>query len=247
VLADGTHILVVGAAQTFTGGGQQVFALARLNIGNGSLDSGFGTGGEVSYNFADHIPSTIEGVSVASDFAELPDGRLMVCGSWFSSSGSSDDFVCMQFLADGTPDPAFAPALIPFNLGGGFHDYAFRVRRDAQGRFVVAGVAQVAVVTYGDTYNYNCAIVRLTANGQLDPSFGVEGRVLIDSRFASNDINPDYDNGCFGLLLQPDGKIVAAGWDAIGTVTQGANTLPDTLIKVVRLIGDTIFDDRFGN
>ena len=38
--------------------------------------------------------------------------------------------------------------------------------------------------------------------------------------------DPDYDNGCYGLLLQADGGIVVASWMATDTYMSGANLHP---------------------
>ena len=225
VLSDGTHILVVGGATTVAGG-RRSFALVRLNIADGSLDSGFGTGGKATYDFA-----ASAGDSSATDFAELADGRLMVCGGILANQPSNYDFACMRFLANGTPDMAFVPAVIPFDIGGDFNDFVYRVKRDTQGRFVLAGSARVA------TNNADCSLARITPNGQLDPSFGVGGRTTYDGRLTA--IDTDRDNGCAGLVLQPDGRIVAMGYAVID-----ASFHRD--FEVVRIVGDTIFADGFG-
>ena len=84
--------------------------------------------------------------------------------------------------------------------------------------------------------NADCAMARITPDGQLDASFGNGGRATYDSRVSNTDM--DRANGCFGLALQTDGKILAAGYadvDANG----------DYGIEVVRIIGDTIFANGF--
>jgi len=45
-------------------------------------------------------------------------------------------------------------------------------------------------------------------------------------------------NDCNAIVLQPDGKIVVAGDVAI-------DATPDFDVQVIRMIGDTIFDDTF--
>jgi uncharacterized delta-60 repeat protein len=235
-LAHGAHILVVGTADT-TGSGQRIFALARLNALDGSLDTNFGTAGLSTYNLTDHLPATVAGDSIAADFSELPDGRLMVCGWVVLTSASNEDMVCMRFLANGSPDPLFSPALIPFNFGGSNTDLAFRMRRDTLGRFVLAGIASVGTAPTPTGLNFNCVLARLTGVGQLDTGFGTDGRITIDSRATAAD--PERDNGCFDVALQPDGKIVAAGWAVVDDSLH-------TDIEVARMIGDTIFADGFG-
>ena len=51
-------------------------------------------------------------------------------------------------------------------------------------------------------------------------------------------VGVDRSNGASGLVLQPDGKIVMAGF----ADTDGAGNFE---FEVVRVIGDTIFEDGF--
>ena len=223
-LVDGQHILAVGGANTTPGGTNLDFALARLDD-HGNLDTSFGVGGQVTYGF--DIGGDL--TDVATDFAELPDGKLLVCGEALSNNPDNFDFACMRFLADGIPDPAFAPVLVPFDRGGGMNDISFAMRRDSQGRFLLAGSAERA------TGNSDFAIARLTADGALDPSFGRNG---IATFLSYSLFGTDYDNQATGLVIQPDDKIIVAGYatvDAIG----------NQQFQVLRMIGDTVFADNF--
>jgi uncharacterized delta-60 repeat protein len=223
-LADGQHILAVGGANTTPGSGNFDFALARLDD-HGTLDTSFGVGGKVTYGF--DVGGSL--ADVATDFVELPDGRLLVCGEVLSNNPSNYDFGCMRFLADGTPDAAFAPVLVPFDRGGELTDIPFALRRDSQGRFLLAGSA-VRVAGNGDF-----AIVRLKADGTLDASFGRNGTTtfLSYSLFGT-----DYDNGATGLVIQPDDKIIVTGYATV-------DALGNQRFEAVRMIGDTVFADNF--
>jgi uncharacterized delta-60 repeat protein len=222
-LADGQHVVVVGGATTASNSTNFDFALARLDD-NGALDSGFGVGGKVTYGF--DIGGNM--ADIAADFIEQPDGKLFVCGEVQVNSPNNYDFACMRFLVDGTPDPAFAPVLVPFDLGGSFFDGALAMRSDNQGRFVLAGTALRA------DSNSDFAVARLTAAGVLDTSFGQNGTTTIGSVI----FGTDRDNAATGVTIQPDGKIVVAGYaniDAAG----------NEQFQVMRLIGDTLFADDF--
>jgi hypothetical protein len=52
-------------------------------------------------------------------------------------------------------------------------------------------------------------LARLKTNGSLDRTFGIGGKV----RTSFGDLN----GGAYGAVLQPDGKIVAAGFQATAT------------------------------
>lgn len=233
-LADGNHILVVGGGSTTTNINPW-FALARLNS-DGSLDAGFGSGGKVLYEF-DLGGSAVAGV--ATDFVELPDGKLMVCGAVYVGVSANADYGCMRFLADGTPDPTFPEVVIPIDLGGDFLDVSTSLQRDARGRFVLAGAARRA------TDNTDFAVVRLSADGALDTSFGNYGVRVIDSLPASGGTDPERNNVASAMLLQPDGTILIAGGAETADIVDPQDS-GEPQFELVRLIGDTIFDDDFG-
>jgi len=217
-LADHQHILVVGFANTATGA-KTLFAMARLKVSDGSLDATFGSGGKATFDF----PFAV-GSSAAFDFSELPDGRVLVCGNVTVNLPINEDTACMRFLANGAPDPSYTPYDIPFDLGGSFDDGSVRMQRDAQGRFLLAGYASSSF-----DGSRQCTVVRLTAAGTLDPTFGNGGRLTPSSAL---------NNDCNAIVLQPDGKIVVAGDVAI-------DATPNFDVQVIRLIGDTIFADAF--
>jgi uncharacterized delta-60 repeat protein len=224
-LADQSHILVVGGAYTVPGVTNADFALAKFDA-NGNLDPSFGVGGKTTFAF------DVGGGKndAAFDFVELPSGALFVCGTVDANTPSNSDFGCMRFLANGTPDPAFAPVLIPFDLGGDLADIGYRMTQDALGRLLVVGLAD------GPLGDIDFAMARLFPDGTLDASFGVGGTAIYTSSVPPA---PDRVNGATGVLIEPDGRIVVAGLaDSDGS--------SDYEIELVRLIGDTIFDDRFG-
>lgn len=224
-LADGTHILAMGNATTTPEGTNRDFALARLND-NGSLDVTFGVGGKTTYGF--DIGGDLD--DRATDFVELPDGKLMVCGEARANSPFNYDFACMRFLANGVPDPAFSPVLIPFDIGGGFQDAPLRLERDSRGRFLLIGFAERT------TNSVDFAVARLMPEGALDTSFGNGGTMTYDSNPGTT--GGEQANGASGLVVQPDGKIVIAGYaDSDGTGK------PE--FEVIRVIGDTIFENGF--
>ena len=227
-LADG-KLLAVGGAYTVPGTMDADFALLMLND-NGSPDLTFGVGGKRTYAF--NVGG--DNSDIATDFVENPDGTLFVCGQVKANDPYNYDFGCERFLADGTPDPAFTPVLVIFDRGGDFGDTPLRVERDAQGRYLLAGYAERA------TYNYDYGVARLLPSGQLDPSFGIGGKQTFSSTVL---FGTDYDNGAGGLAIQPDGKILIAGHYA--TKSTAPNIYSDYQFEIVRVIGDTIFDNSF--
>ena len=81
------------------------------------------------------------------------------------------------------------------------HDSGWAAVVDDTNRIVVAGEAA--------GHGYRFAIARFNANGTLDTTFGGDGKVLTD-------FTPYYD-GAWGVAIQADGKIVAAGDAGFGS------------------------------
>jgi uncharacterized delta-60 repeat protein len=98
------------------------------------------------------------------------------------------------------------------------------IQRD--GKIVAAGFTQT--FSTGDDF----AVVRFTANGELDQTFGVGGKV-------TTDFLGGWDESV-ALAIQPDGRIVCAGFVFNG-VTQKIES------GIARLKADGSLDTGFGN
>jgi uncharacterized delta-60 repeat protein len=93
-------------------------------------------------------------------------------------------------------------------------------------RIVAVGTASLGGPTY-------FALSRYNTNGSLDTSFGDNGKVITDF-----DANGSAE-GAFAAALQPDGKIIAAGY--VGLVNPGAG-----YFAVARYNPDGSLDPTFG-
>jgi uncharacterized delta-60 repeat protein len=85
--------------------------------------------------------------------------------------------------------------MVTTDFGSGLFDAAATVIPLADGRIVVAGIANGQPADFG--------LARYHSNGSLDSTFGSNGMVVTD-------FNGDEDMG-YWATLQPDGKIVVAG------------------------------------
>lgn len=179
------RIVVVGFA---SGNGGQ-FAVARYNT-DGSLDTSFNGNGRKTTDF-----------SGASDFAfgvaiQPSDGKIVAVGG-AGGLGSGGRIAVVRYNTDGSLDPAFADGgRQSINLTSG-DDRADLVAIQPDGKIVLAGTADY----FGA--NARWAIVRLTADGELDTTFSDDG--IVTTNFTSG-----FD-GAFSVTLQGDGKIVAGG------------------------------------
>lgn len=156
----------------------------------GALDPSFGSGGRVCIDMAAGSQDQGEEIFV------LPDGRLLVAGT------SGGDFALVRLTAEGRPDPTFD--------GDGKATYDFgaaEVLRDAalapDGRIVLVGWRQrPGCPGPGPGIEIDYAILRVTVNGSLDPSFGQGGRVVISNGQVLR---------AEAVVVQPDGAIVVGG------------------------------------
>ena len=189
---NGKIVVAGGAFPLFTFLGN--FEVVRYNP-NGSLDTSFGNGGIVTTNFP-------EG-SYASSVALQADGKVIAAGTVFVDfvigEPSNTDFALARYNSDGTPDTSFGNGGQVSTDFFGMEDDAFSVLIQPDGKIVAVGSANNPA-----TY-YDFAAVRYLSNGTIDTTFGVAGKV-------SNDFGVAGFDRAQSAALQPDGRIVAAGF-----------------------------------
>lgn len=195
------------------------FALARYNS-NGSLDTGFGTGGRVSAN--------VNGIAYA--VAIQPDGKIVVAGEFsFASSNGSDfsDFTLARFNTNGSLDLGFGGSgtgQVATDVGSSTNS-ARNLVLQPNGAIVVSGKPP------GDQPGFDHTdIARYTASGVLDASFGSGGKLTL----AGVDVGQ-------GLARQSDGKFVLVG----SVVNNVAPATARFLLKRLNINGT--LDTTFGN
>jgi uncharacterized delta-60 repeat protein len=192
IQADGKIVVAGGAFPLFTFAGD--FKVVRYNR-NGSLDTSFGDGGIVTTSF----PAG----SYAFDLALQSDGKIIAAGTVFVAfdpgESSDTDFALARYNPDGTPDATFGSGGQVSTDFVGFEDDAFSVLIQPDGKIVAVGSANDPATFY------DFAAVRYLSNGTIDTTFGVAGKVRTDF----GDQNFDRASSA---ALQPDGRIVAAGF-----------------------------------
>ena len=183
ILTDGSMV-ITGEAQPSSGNTQT--ALAKLD-GNGDLDASFGVAGKVA----------IPGANAGRGLALQADGKLLLAGGSHTIPSS---FVVMRLNADGSYDSAFgnggASVIRTSTSTAGEGDIAAAVAIRPDGLIYVAGKS--------GSINENFGLVRFTASGELDTSFGTAG-------FSNVDFSGLQD-GAESLVIQPDGKVVMGGY-----------------------------------
>jgi uncharacterized delta-60 repeat protein len=185
---------VVVAGSSFNLATAQDFTLVRYSP-DGSLDTSFNGTGKVTTAIG-------SGLDAAQAIALQPDGKLVVAG--YSSNGFNFDFALARYNPDGSLDTSFngtGKVMTPFAL---YDDLAFALGLQPDGKIVVAGRAF-------NGSNYDFALARYNPDGSLDTSFNGTGKVTTAIGTT--------DDEAYGLALQPDGKVVAAGLSRGGSQT----------------------------
>ncbi|OFZ67241.1 MAG: hypothetical protein A2V79_12495 [Betaproteobacteria bacterium RBG_16_56_24] len=177
-------IVVAGSSWN---GSDNDFALLRYNP-DGSLDTAFNTTGKI-------ITAVGTGYDYAYAVALLPDGKILVAGP--SSNGLDYDFALLRYNTDGSLDTTFNTTGKVFTAVGAGSDYATAIALQPDGKIVVGGYAFSGV-------DNDFALVRYDPDGSLDTTFNTTGKV-----FTAVGTGNDRANA---VALQPDGKIVAAGY-----------------------------------
>ncbi len=158
---------------------------------DGSIDTTFGPDGtgKVGTSFGNN-GDFIKAIAFQSDGAIVATGLTIL--DFF---GIDSAFALARYDADGILDSSFGSdgtVMTDFSSAG---DAADAVVIQADGWIVAGGYATPAS---GEDF----ALARYHVDGSLDSAFGVGGKLRTD--FGSSDFGQ-------GMVLQPDGKIVAAG------------------------------------
>ena len=175
---------------------------------SGDLDPSFASGGKYL--------STLYGTSMfGPSVAVQSGGRIVVAGKHFD--GSDDDFAMLALTATGAFEGS---AITAFSSGK--NEDAKSVLLLPDGRIVIGGEGNAG------TYAQH-GVVRFLANGSLDGTFGVGGKVSIDFGRLSH---------LHGMARQTDGKLVV-----IGDSYSGTNT---GRVAIARLNVNGSLDTSFG-
>lgn len=194
-------LVAVGAATNSSG----VFEAAAIRLSPaGSPDPTFDGDGRVTVSFPG-------GDAVARSLAVQPDGKLVLLGSVTvgSASGSPSIAAIARLNTDGSLDASF---------GNGGRSTIALGANDVIGSGSLALEPGGTILIAGISWPYDVIVARLTPAGQLDRSFGVQGRTIIDQGSSFDSSNAVTSAN---LIRQSDGNILVMcnhyyDWDGNG-------------------------------
>ncbi|HUQ46794.1 MAG TPA: delta-60 repeat domain-containing protein [Gemmatimonadaceae bacterium] len=162
------------------------FALARYGV-DGRLDAQFGNEGKVITSFSNQ-PDTAFALAIQSD------GRIVAAGA--TRGFPSAQYALARYNTNGSLDKDFgAVGIVTIDFDRDARAHALAIQWD--GKILTGGFVNNG--SSGDA-----AFTRHNANGTLDRTFGIGGRLLTD-----------FGGRNFGnaLAIQSDGRFVVAGAD----------------------------------
>jgi uncharacterized delta-60 repeat protein len=195
--------------------------VARFNT-NGTLDTTFSGDGKLLAEMVADVGAgrhdefhavaiQSDGKIVAAGFAEVhPDVPF---------AQTDRDFGVVRLTSAGAFDPAFGggDGIVLTGFGSNpssRNDEVNALQTDADGKFVVAGVANMPhnSLLFTENASDDYALARYNSDGTLDTSFSGDGKLVQPG------VSPIFGaNRAWAVALQGDGKIVAAGVARDGT------------------------------
>jgi uncharacterized delta-60 repeat protein len=169
------------------------FVLARYNP-NGSLDRTFSGDGRQLTDFGGGAQAW--GVAIRSD------GKIVVTGEKCENGNGTCDLAVGRYNANGSPDTTFSgdgQDVIDLGVSGSTNPNGVR------GNLAIQSDGKIVVAGYLDNgSDIDFAVIRLNADGGLDPSFGGTGIVSFGFGPGRQDFGQD--------LVMQNSKVVVAGY-----------------------------------
>ena len=151
-----------------------------------------------------------------------PDGGIVLGGT--RNDSVQKDIQILRYLPDGKKDNSFGEhGAVIYAGAAGKDDYAFGVTHDAEGKILVAGREH-------NGHDPDILLLRYTADGKPDPTFGENGFVRY----------PGPGNGtdsARGVVVEQDGRIL---------ITGEMNTSSHKEMIALRFSPDGTRDDQYG-
>jgi len=195
-------------------------SVIRLNP-NGAVDTTFNSSGQ----FVD-TAITSDGYGVTTQVIGSEE-RVVVAG-FAAPPNSSRNGALWRLTSAGRPDLSFGTGGVALTAFDGFPSHFDGVAVDSSNRIVAGGYRNSS-----GGVPAQLALARYAENGSLDPGFGVDGKVVVESELTSYGL---------ALAIQSNGRILVGGWRHID-----AGSPAKTVIAVWRFTADGLPDSTFGD
>ena len=180
VALQGEKIVVAGSSEND-------FAVVRYNT-NGTLDNDFSGDGKVTTDIGSNSNDDLRSVALQSD------SKIIVSGT------TNNDFSVVRYNSDGTLDTNFSGdgKLSNGVCAGSCDAWSNGVAVQANGKIIAVGGWEASEAS-------DFLVARMSTNGDLDNTFGVEGKVNtnIGTRTSGDSAS--------SVAVQTDGKIIVVG------------------------------------
>jgi uncharacterized delta-60 repeat protein len=193
--------------------GDPDFAILRLTT-SGALDTTFNTTGKVTYQF------TASQMEIARTVTVDLQGRVIVGG--YGNSGTRFQAAILRLNTNATLDTTFKTIGKGLVALGSSDDSFLALTLQTNGHLLAGGV------TYNGS-DFEMAVARFLTDGALDTTFSTVGSSIQSFGSGRND-------WLFGVALQSNGRIIAAGSSLSGT---------DADFTILRMSTDGTLDTTF--
>lgn len=172
--------------------GQPDFALASYT-NDGNLITTFGNAGKVITNIG-----AVEGARAMAVQGAVAVHKIVLGGDTTVNFATTNaDIALARYTSSGALDSTFGSGGIVITDIDSAFDECAALKIQSDGKIVVGGRTAVGNITA-------FVFVRYNSDGTLDPTFGSAGKAVVDF--------PGLSAECNDIALQPDGRIVAAGF-----------------------------------
>ncbi len=203
-----------------------VFFQSTADAQDGHLDSTFASNGVVT-----NIIGSTAGIGysgAAHSVLVQGDGKIIAAG--FSGDGNETFFAMVRYNSNGTVDTSFGTNGIVTTAIGPTDDEAYSATLESDGKIILGGFSSMGGLGSQRVF----ALVRYDTNGAVDSSFGKNGVVTTAIGTADDEIS--------SIVMQTDGKIIAAGYSYKGFLSNG-----DTYyFAMTRYTSNGTLDSTFG-
>ncbi|MBW7889074.1 MAG: T9SS type A sorting domain-containing protein [Bacteroidetes bacterium] len=183
-------IIIVGASSADWS--DYNFCAVRLNA-DGSLDSTFGTNGKTILPYAE--------INEAHAVAVQPDGKILIAGFSYYRGGSVTIPLMTRLTSAGNFDASFGWVKYTSTGDLGYWVWIYSIALQSDGKIYIGGTTNSS-----GTPSTTFIVYRYNIDGSLDNTFA-----FYNTRYSYVE-NNTVSAIAYALAVQPDGKVIAAGF-----------------------------------